>query len=513
MIGDKKFDFIFYLLILLECFSTSLIKIHLFLFRPNKIKGIGDISDKKKLKLITNILNSIAKNPEEKIRVDKEEDRQKATEIFYSIYLYFNLHFQNDKVLEMFKDEKSFNFLFEKLNSFNSLFDYLILPKEYILKLIDKANDYDQILNFLSFLGKDCLLFFEVMNEKKDKILQLFNEKIKKIKEKKENEKDNKGKNKEKIEIENYVEPKKEDNIKLILQEIIKIKSINLEQSFLQFSSSFLEKYVDIFNETNLDNLIMLKYIIEIVQQIDKTFKFDYDMDKLIHENGLIFIQKGKLKNKELLDFITKDEYYQNQKYDKKIYRILDIFDGIDILLLNEETIKEEFFNNWERMNFDKMFDSQFYEFIEKIGSLIKEMKDFGLLFSFFNIDKEPKTQCIIKLQKKYNELIQTYEVETCPNFIEQTIKLIYLSDFKNINLEMFLSEVINDKFDVKTVNNIYIKLIDKYPKLSKQCKNKIIKFFTKNNQNSNPSTLLYLIKECPNLRDDIFFNRDNYII
>ena len=87
------------------------------------------------------------------------------------------------------------------------------------------------------------------------------------------------------------------------------------------------------------------------------------------------------------------------------------------------------------------------------------------------------------------------------------------MSDIKNINIEIFLNEIINNKFDVKSVNDIYIKLIDKYPKISKQCKKVIINFFTKNKQNSYYSNLLEIIKKCPNIREDIFCNINSFII
>ena len=184
---DKKFDFAFYLLIFLECFSTNLIKNHLVLFKPNKISGIGEFNAKK-LKPIGNILNTISKKPEQ-IHIEKEEDRQKATEIFYTIYLYFCIHFQPDQVIEIFKNEKQFDFLYEQLIIFNNLFDNLTVPKEIVIKLIDRAKEYKHILNFLSFLGKDCVLFLRVLNEKKELIKKLF-EKAKE--EKNKNEKDNK---------------------------------------------------------------------------------------------------------------------------------------------------------------------------------------------------------------------------------------------------------------------------------------------------------------------------------
>ena len=54
--GDKKFDLLLYLLIFSECFTTKLVKTHFIIFKPNKIKGIGEFSPKK-VNLLSNMLN------------------------------------------------------------------------------------------------------------------------------------------------------------------------------------------------------------------------------------------------------------------------------------------------------------------------------------------------------------------------------------------------------------------------------------------------------------------------
>ena len=198
------------------------------IFKPNKIKELGELSSNT-IKKVSNILNAIAKKPEN-IHIEQEEEKKKGTEIFYTIYLYFNLHFQKDKVLELFNNEKQFDFLYEKLIEFKNLFDYLIIPKEIVIKMLDRVKNYKQIIDYLYYLGKDCLIFLKVINEKKDLILTLF-EKVKteeknqtdNIDTEKKNEKENQNKEKEEInfiEIEKYVEPKIEDNINEIYKEI-----------------------------------------------------------------------------------------------------------------------------------------------------------------------------------------------------------------------------------------------------------------------------------------------------
>ena len=52
----------FYLLIFLECFLTKLCYRHILFFKPEKICGIGQVSEQK-LKQIKNILKMITKKP------------------------------------------------------------------------------------------------------------------------------------------------------------------------------------------------------------------------------------------------------------------------------------------------------------------------------------------------------------------------------------------------------------------------------------------------------------------
>ena len=240
-----------------------------------------------------------------------------------------------------------------------------------------------------------------------------------------------------------------------------------------------LEKYFEFYEEIKPLNLLLLKQILSIIKEIDK--KFELKLDNFIisiHKTGLKTVKSGNLKNMDLLEFIKGDEYYNDKKYNKNNFRSLDILDGIDINLLKKENKMEDFFKQWKENNFDKIFESQQKGFINKIASLIKDMNDFELLYSFFNIDpeKDNKSIYLIKMQEKYQEIISNFTFENNEVFINQTVDLIYFSDKNKANIEKFLTDVIQKKFDIKTVNEIYIKLTQKYD-LSKQCHNKIIEY------------------------------------
>ena len=205
---DKKYNFLFFLSIFLECFSTKYINRHLLLFKPEKIIGLGEVANNKMIPM-KNILNILAKKPE-RIHIENEKDRQKTIDTFYSIALYFNIHFQKEKVKEMIENEEIFEHISEKLIKFSNFYEGLILPKKNIIKLIQKINDYNQVLKVLHFLGKDVIPFLEVINDERDFIIDLLQKEKTKIETENQQIKDKKKKKEiTLIDIENYVQPKR----------------------------------------------------------------------------------------------------------------------------------------------------------------------------------------------------------------------------------------------------------------------------------------------------------------
>ena len=244
---DKKCKFLFYVSILLECYNTKYFNRHLLFFKPEKIAELGEVDDIK-LENIKNELNKLAKEPEN-IHIENERDKQKTIKSFYSVILYFNLHFQKEKVKELFKNEKISELLYEKIIKLGNFFKGLILPKENVKKLIQKANDYNQVLNFLPYLGKDVIQFLETIDEEREKIRELYEKE--KIKIEKENKQNKDKKNKKSItiiNIEKYTQPKKEhDFIELnpIMNDLIIYQQEN-GLFFTKFSNSFFEKYIEL---------------------------------------------------------------------------------------------------------------------------------------------------------------------------------------------------------------------------------------------------------------------------
>ena len=471
---NKNYSFLFYISILFECYNTKYVNRQLLLFKPEKIIELGEIDDKKIMQ-VKNILNTLIKKPEKfHIENENENDLQKAIKSFYFVALYFNLHFQKEKVKDMFENEQISEYLYDNLIRYSSYFEGIILPKKDIIKLIRKSDDYNQVLSSLSYLGKDVIQFLEVINEEKAIIAYLFQKEKTKNEKESNNIKDiKKAKEIQMINVGNYICPKKEDDV-LQLNDIIKDLIYYQQQnniSYIKFPYSFFQKYID-FNNDNFKNFGVIKNIIENYEKYDKAFKYSINLNELIHDKGVNLAKKGLLKNINLLEFIKNDIYF----IDNENKNLIEIINGIDI-----SSLENNFFEIWKNINFYQIFRNNFSDLLKKIASLIKEMKDFSLLFSFndFYQDNE-KYESICYMQKRYTEIFITYSKVECQSFTDDTVKLIYWSDKKNANLKRFLEKI--QKFlDVKIINEIYLILIDKYHDLSKDAR-EIIEEFSKTN-------------------------------
>ena len=160
-----------------------------------------------------------------------------------------------------------------------------------------------------------------------------------------------------------------------------------------------------------------------------------------------------KIINKGVLNFICKNIFYSDKRFKtNKIFRHLDVFNGVDI-----SSLKDNYYNYWEKICFKNMFEKKATDFSIKIASLVREIKDFGLLFKLFKTDREePINDYGVTLEKRFIELLKTYSIKACPNFINDKSKWIYIVDKKKISPENFLKDNIG-QLNAEVVNNINI--------------------------------------------------------
>ena len=126
--------------------------------------------------------------------------------------------------------------------------------------------------------------------------------------------------------------------------------------------------------------------------------------------------------------------------------------------------------------------------------------------FKLFKIEIEKNNpfDYIDIIKQKYLDLYDTYDEKTCKDFFDNGALLICIYEKKQLNTKKFLKENIYSSFTTEHINNIYIKTTELYYKyLSKDIKAFIVDFFLTEKNNSNPSSLAFLIKQSKNLRND----------
>ena len=503
---DKKFNFTFYLIILLECFATPLVQRHLQCFKPSKIETLGIISEEK-LKQIKNILNVFERKPNKVLLLVEENSKLKYGIKLFAVILYFTIYFDKDRIPELLKDQNNTVFIYSALLEYNTLFDFLKLDSEQMQLLIKITENFDQLGIALTYT-KNVQELLDVICLNFEKIFQLYTNKNEDYK--------IKTKNREKIKkpIINILElaiPDRKDCMQTIYDlycSIITIESNHSKEHFINFSPSFFETYISYFDTIDIDSLIKVKEMINFSKKFSININLKNDIIKIVHENGLLFSTYGKLKNINLLDFITsKDEYYILPAYKK--LRSPDILNGLDI-----SSFDDDFYKKWKSINWNDIFKEQKFSFYEKILTFIKDLNDFNILYKLFDLNEIQENNVIEQLQKKIVELYKNYNPEKHLNFIEDIIILIYHSDKKNAKIDSFLTSNIQKNFNAKLVNKIYINLLSKYgDEISQKAKKIIAKFFTQTPDNMNPDTLLYLISNCPKCVKNIFQSLEKYYI
>ena len=178
------------------------------------------------------------------------------------------------------------------------------------------------------------------------------------------------------INISELVSPDRNDCMQKIYDlycSIIRIEKIYTNENFIYFSSSLFETYINYFNSINIDNLIKIKEMLSFSKNNSISINLKIDINKVIHENGILFSSIGKLKNNDLLDFITlKDDFYILPAYKKS--RSLEILNGLDI-----SSFDNKFYKKWKKINWNEIFKEQNVLFYEKILTFIKDLKDFNI--------------------------------------------------------------------------------------------------------------------------------------
>ena len=445
---DKKYELLFFLSIFLECFSTKFASRHLILFKPNKIEGLGKVSNEK-LTQLRNILNLIYEKSDKLLHIENEKERPKLTEIYFFIVLYFNLNFLKNKIPEMFKNEKVIDYLSNKLLEFKGLLEGLILPKNIIIELIKKSKNFEQIQGYLSFAGKNIVNFLDIIYQERALISKLLGDEFKNLDKKEQPI----------IIIEKYVEPTKEDDINKLVDYITKINIFqNTNIKIVKFTPSIFEKYIEINNQNNLDNSILIRKAIESIRTIDKKFLINSNniyINKIINEDGVeffktnIYFMQAFIKGKKI-----------RMIYNTKLYPILEeeiedenkIKYKIELFKLNRKDISiEEYKEN--RINLileneeDGVFEAEINNIVSNANKFLYDLK--FKRYTFFT-EKYPTNQYNLSFETQYEIFRNLFKSEDKKEISELLITAKNNFEKNEIYKFSFFVSVLVDIVDLK---------------------------------------------------------------
>jgi hypothetical protein len=339
------------------------------------------------------------------------------------------MNYEIDKVNELLNNKNLSKYLVEILSNNYEPFSNLNVPDELIFEMIKQKNlSYKLIINSLSYMHSI------------EKILSIINKNCEIIA-------NCCIKDKQNIIMSELANPEQTDDLNKIINEIKNIldfQSIN-KKEFISFDQQFWNYYIQFNDNKNLKNLISINKALLLCQKIDKSINTDkIDLKMKIHKNGLSLIEKGELKNENLIEFIeNEDIYFKDKKYESKGFRPLSVLKGIDL-----EKADDEFFKKWNESTIFKIFSFNDYEFKKELINLVDDMKHFGKLFKLLKLhDNKGKKNIDVTISNllcdKFKELIKTYKVETCPNFFKDVSFFIYINDSKNQNIKDFLKKII----------------------------------------------------------------------
>ena len=481
-INRKKFYFDFYLEILRACYSNIEVKLLLMMFNLQNVI----LPEKMDRKDYITILNLIENKPNLILKhLGKNDSKEKYFRYFYIILLFFRINYDNDKVQSLLINKDLWPYYAVTLPKNYKFFPNIEIADDLIIEMLNQEKiTFETIKGVLSF-GRSIEKILTIINNNIDLISSICL---------KENNK---------INISEIANPNQKDDLNKIINEIEKILKYQdkTKKIFILFEEDFWKNYIHYNDNNNIKNLVLINKAIFVCKNFDK----DLDPDKLelrqkIHNTGLGAIEKGNLKNEELIDFIENDDiyfkerYYKGESYESKNNRPLKILKGIDL-----ECADDKFYDRWNKSIIFKIFSFCDYDFKKELINKVDDMKDFGKLLKLFNYkDKKIFDMAASSLlREKFKNIIKTYKIETCPNFIKDVSLFIYIMDQTTKDVKHFMESTIEKYIQsVQTITDIYLYLFSNYKDIKKDVIDCITSYFTKNKDKLNGKSILFLLKK-----------------
>ena len=308
------------------------------------------------------------------------------------------------------------------------------LNEEIIYNLIDYGESVDKLEKILRLCNNFYQLLKFIIVSKFDFILNIY---------KKEKKYLNIDENFTEIEYDSL------EKVKVIHELILKEEKEN--NYYLINFEKIIEKHIEYFKDKDIDNLMLLKEMIDNQNKYDQESK---NLTKKIYntiKNVInILIDNKNLNSREIIDliFIYGIEMFENKE--KELFNYINIYE-----LKENEYI--HFRKLWNLINKKEIKN----ELIKIILNKILVFKDFGLIYKLIP-DNIFDNNIAKNLDSKFKTLFNSsFNIKICINVVDEIIKTIKIFVSLNYSIKEFL-KFINDNhiLTIKIKSELYLRVI-----------------------------------------------------
>ena len=450
---------------------------------------------------------------------------------FNGIILCYLNYYDYDKFMNIFNKlfNKNFEVLYEILLIYASHFlNPIKQDLEFFINFISYATfkEFSFFKNGLSYI-RDLETFIIVIQKTKEQIVNKYNKKkvFKPFTLKTKLPLIKKEKNKE-IDIiipaiESIINFSKENKVLLIyfhsifwnhiLKNYNELSDTNI--SICYRLREIFVKYNDLVNELFMNN--KKSYIKDDINKYYERDEFSFLLDKNIKKYLEI---NNELSNADILGFIEAfNPYYREDCYSYK--RDSYIFNYLNL----DDDNNNQFIKTFRKLNFEKMFEDNINEFLNKMVSKIQNIYNFGTVLELIDIKKISKVNDYLCLLKdKYEYIMKKDKIALTSEQLKETGKII--GNF----FDLLYNYEKNFKFIEKKINELdkmMVSLI--YHELLKRCINNehkimkefifqkleidiIINLIDNLNEKEKIEFLMEIMNRCKFTKEDFFLNNEN---
>ena len=350
-------------------------------------------------------------------------------------------------------------------------------------KLLDEAENLDQIMKLLKLLPNMVELFKEFLNF--DFFIKLSN--LSQI--------ENKF-----INVLELVSPKNDDDLDSLYNYFFVIIETCESEGIVTFTlpDKFFLDYANFYAKQNLQNIKLIKEMYEKYSSLAKAedkFGTINKLNNLYYETGIQLIKTDKkFINDEIIRFFQESEK-------KKIENI----EAVDIAkLINLNDSSEEFINNFLNNNFKKLdlkvfFGEHFDDFIQKIFEKFNETSDFLYIKNWKispNVNEEVLKYCIRRIIIVISEEERNKNKEKKSSFTDLINFLCNLFSSASKKIDNFIEELkqVEKNIPNNKLIEVYFRILHKGNKIYpiSELFNKYIEGYIKNNSGDGPLSVWY---------------------